>query len=403
MDKERFSKDKTGQLSKMEHPIKDWAFIPDFMPPRWKIPYDMWRLIADAEIRLTKLDVKCSQLPNPELLLHPLQSREAMTSSQLEGTYVQPEDLLLFELDRDEGKSSQNTEFQDWREVSNYTQALKHGFEEVSHRGLSLGLIREMHAILMRGTWGEDASPGAFRMKQVKIGHTGRFIPPPPEHVDSLMTNLEEQIQVKSVADGLVHCFQIHYQFETIHPFEDGNGRVGRLLLALMIYKLLDHRMPWLYMSAFYERHKDEYIDNLFKVSSEGNWTEWIEFCLRGAIHQADDAILRCDLFDSLKRDFASRLEDIGRKNVRMLETVQGLFASAVLTVPYLARRYGVHYQTAKKDVERLIGAKILRELPRPRPKAYYCPEIFSIAYGQPEEIEEMVFRLRKDQDQSSS
>jgi Fic family protein len=179
--------------------------------------------------------------------------------------------------------------------------------------------------------------------------------------------------------DPLVRCYLTHYQFEAIHPFIDGNGRVGRVLLSLMIYKWCALTMPWLYMSAFFERYKDEYIDNLFRVSSNGDWDRWIEFCLRGTIAQAEDSIQRCDALRLLKDRYH---QEAGTITARTHAIIDDLFTYPLLTIPGLVNRFSITYPTAKTDVYGLVQKGILQELENVRPKTFFAPGIFSIAYS---------------------
>jgi Fic family protein len=238
-----------------------------------------------------------------------------------------------------------------------------------------------MHQILMTGVRGRNKSPGQFRNVQVEIGSSGRFIPPPGAEVDRLMGDLEKYINVTdSGLDPLVRCYLIHYQFESIHPFADGNGRVGRALISLMTYKWLDHFMPWLYMSAFFERYKDEYISNLFNVSSKGDWSAWIEFCLRGTIQQANDSISRCHKFKRLREDYLKRMTS---HSPRTCQIIEHLFTSPVVTIPILASRYDINYRTAQSDIMRLVQVGILTEIENARPRTFFSREIMGIAYSE--------------------
>jgi Fic family protein len=199
------------------------------------------------------------------------------------------------------------------------------------------------------------------------------------------MANLEKYMNTHDERyNPLVRCFIVHYQFEAIHPFMDGNGRVGRALLAVMIYKLLGHTRPWLYLSAFFEKFKSEYIENLFRVSTHGDWTSWITFCLRGTIWQARDSVRRCDRFQEIKAEYH---ETIQSASPRTHPIIDGLFHDPIVTAPSLAAKHGVTWPTAKADIERLLDVGILKELPDTWPRAYYAPQIMTAAYGEPEEI----------------
>jgi Fic family protein len=237
-----------------------------------------------------------------------------------------------------------------------------------------------MHETLMTGVRGQDKSPGRYREIQVQIGASGKYVPPPHHEIARLMGNLEKFIHESSEQfDPLVACYLTHYQFEAIHPFVDGNGRVGRALLALMIYQKLKHSMPWLYMSAFFEKYKDEYTDNLFRISTHGDWERWIEYCLHGTIVQSNDAIVRCHRFNQVRKQFH---ETCSAPTPRTHEIIEGLFDTPVVTIPYLKTRFGVHYQTAQKDVEMLLKLGILKDVPNRYPRSFYSPELMRIAYS---------------------
>ncbi|MCI0493128.1 MAG: Fic family protein [Planctomycetes bacterium] len=381
MDSKRFTSGFPGRLVPIELPLKgkDWAFIPRDLPPKWDFPPEFWPLLASAKEALGTLNGIGQTLPDPHLLLRPLQTREAISSSSIEGTYVTPEQLLLYELDPGEPKSASD-QVADWNEVFNYGRALLHGLELLKTLPICKRLIRELHGVLMAGVRGRDSSRGEFRQCQVQIGSNGRFVPPPPGEVEQLLGNLEKYVnQEDGRFDPLVRCYLIHYQFEAIHPFKDGNGRVGRVLLALMTSKWLGHSMPWLYMSAYYELFREEYVQYLFDISSRGAWGNWIEFCLRGTIAQANDSIRRCHQFNAMRAEFHSRVDGPSSRTHALIE---GLFRTPVVTIPSVCKRFDIAYHTAQVDVERLVSANILQESPGVYPRAFFAKEIMHIAYG---------------------
>lgn len=381
MNIKHFTENKTGELRKYGNPQsgrEDWQFIPHEFPPQWEFPARLWPLLAEAREALGMLNGIGQTLPSPELLLRPLQTREAITSSKIEGTYVTPQQLLLYELDPIEPLDA-DEKSADWREVLNYSKALQLGCELLQHQPMATRLILAMHATLMSGVRGEDKSPGAYRRVQVQIGATGKYVPPPQGEISRLMGNLETFINGESEFDPLVRCYLVHYQFEAIHPFMDGNGRVGRALLSLMIYQLMKHSRPWLYMSAFFERYKDEYSDNLMRVSTHGDWERWIEFCLTGTLVQSRDAVVRCRLFRGLREIYLSKLST---PTPRSHKIVDGLFESPVVTIPSLKAKYNITYHTAKKDVQYLIDAGILQEMSDTYPRSFSAPELIRIAYS---------------------
>ena len=226
------------------------------------------------------------------------------------------------------------------------------------------------------------AAPGRFRRIQVAIGTSRRFIPPPPELVPQALDDLERAIHnKKSPFDPLVDCFLVHYQFEAIHPFQDGNGRVGRLLLALMLKERCGFTQPWLYLSDYFERHRSDYMTGLFEVSTVGNWHRWIEFCLQGVVAQARDTIDRCDKLLGVQREFTRRLKE-SSGTLRLSQIVAALFESPFVRVADVAKRLNVQYNTAKSDLAKLVEAGILRELPAVTPKTFYSAEVYNVAYA---------------------
>jgi Fic family protein len=358
------------------------AFVPHPLPPAWEFPLRLWPLLADAKQQLGILEGLGRSLPNPGILLRPLEDREAIQSSRLEGTYVTATELLVFEMEPRESKSEDDPA-NPQREVFNYRRALQEGV--TTDLPLSLRLIRGLHKTLMTGVRGKDRTPGQFRRTQVAIGTSHRFVPPPPDKLMECLDPLEKYFHLEpSQFDPLVNCSLIHYQFETIHPFNDGNGRVGRLLLAIMLKQLCGLSKPWLYMSDYYEKHRREYTQRLFDVSACGDWEGWIEFCLTGIAFQARDAIQRCDRLQTTKEEFRKKLVEVGG-TVRLNQIVDDIFVTPFVRVKDLPEKLGVTYPTAKADVERLVEAGILCEIPDLFPKTYYAPKVFAVAYEEME------------------
>jgi Fic family protein len=381
MDPKRFTDNKQGSLVPITVPRQDIAFVPDPLPLGWPLPADMWPHLMAARESLARLDGVGRHLTNPQLLLVPLQQREALRSSSMEGTYATPEELLLYQMDQRD-PSSDADQANDWREVLNYGRALQLGVN-LLQEGLpiSLRLVREMHRTLLSGVRGQDKRPGEFRDCQVHVGVGARFVPPPPNQLMACLDSFEKYHHADSTVDPLIRAFMAHYQFETIHPFRDGNGRVGRLLLSLTVAHWLGLGSPWLYMSAFFERHKDEYIDRLFMVSADGQWAPWITFCLQGVVEQANDTIRRIDQLVALREDFANRVALSGG-SARLHGIVEGLFVSPVVTIPGVAASAEVTYPTAKSDIARLVDLGILKEGADKTPKYFFSPRIYDVAYG---------------------
>jgi len=377
MDSTKFGENKTGSLVKMAAP-DDWAFIPSPLPPTWSFPERLWPLLAEAKAALGELNGIGQVLPDARLLLRPLQRTEALKSSSLEGTYATPKELLLFEMKPRVPRSSIDPA-NAWREVHNYGLALQVGCHQLDRLPICLRVVREMHQTLLSGVRGRDKRPGEWRQHQVHIGSDRRYVPPPAQHLRDALGSLESYINSEDNSlDPLVRAYVVHYQFEAIHPFYDGNGRVGRLLLALATYKWCKLSLPWLYMSAFFDRYKDEYIEKLFRVSAVGDWDSWVEFSLRGTIEQARDSVRRCKALLEMQRDYVNRLPT---GSMRLRHLVDALFTDPFVNIPQAARRMGITYHTAQGDIEKLVAAGILAQLPDFRPKTYYAPGVFGIAY----------------------
>lgn len=384
MDKSLFNQNSLGRLIKINiHDSTDYAFIPDALSPEWEMPNHLWPLLSEAKAELARLDGVGRHMPNYELLLRPLQQREALKSSSLEGTYATPEQLLLFEIEPREPKSSKDP-VNSWKEVSNYSAALRKGQNLLSDLPISLRLIKELHIELLKGVRGDNKNPGNFRKNQVHIGSDRRFIPPTPTELMGCLNDLELYIHKEKHIDPLIAAFMVHYQFETIHPFMDGNGRVGRLLLSLMIFQYCGLKSPWLYLSAFFEKYKDEYIQNLFDVSSKGNWDKWLSFCLRATIYQAKDAIKRCDQLLSLKEEYSNIITN-ENENVRLNKLIEMLFEYPVFTIPQVTKWLNVTYPTARNDVIKLIKLKLIvkSEITHGQSTFYLAPKILNIAYTE--------------------
>ncbi len=381
MDKNRFTDRRLGELVEIGSRPASVAFVPAALPTAWDMPSKLWPLLMQAREALARLDGAGRHLTNPRLLFVPLQQREALRSSSMEGTYATPEELLLYQIDPRE-PVSKDDEVNAWREVFNYGKALQLGMNLLD-QGLpiSLRLVRELHAALLGGVRGQEKHPGEFRDYQVQIGAGARFVPPPATRLMECLDAFEKWHHADSDIDPLIRAFMAHYQFETIHPFRDGNGRIGRLLLSLTIYAWMGLVGPWLYLSPFFERHKEDYIDHLFNVSADGRWLPWVEFCLQGVVAQSNDTLDRIDRIVALRDDFSCRVSESGG-SARLTRIVEALFTSPLTTIPQAAALTEVSYPTAKSDIERLVGLGILIEGPAARvPRYFYSPELFKIAY----------------------
>ena len=378
MNSKIFTRAMTGTLIDLRGGAADLrvAFLPNPLPPKWEWPEDLWPLLLEARCALSSLDGTGKHLSNPEILLQPLQRREAQLSSKLEGTITDPPQQVLFEADP-RYPTSANDPTNAYREVFNYRQALRSRLEGQNDLPLSLRLIRELHKILMHGVRGSDQTPGEFRTLQNQIGRPARYVPPPPERLAETLNAFEHSMHLTNSFDPLVRAFLAHYQFEAIHPFRDGNGRVGRLLLSLMIAEWCKLSSQWLYMSAFFEKRKDDYIDLLLNVSTKGDWEPWIRFCLEGVVSQSVDTEKRCEKLLALHRDFHGRLK---QGSVRLSKLVDNFFKSPVIRVTQYSREFKISYPTARSDLNKLAELGILKDLGTD-PISYYCAPIYRITF----------------------
>jgi Fic family protein len=341
------------------------AFVPPPLPPRPAV--DMERLYARldrANRALGRLDGVTSILPDTPLFLYMYVRKEALLSSQIEGTQSSLSDLLLFESHQAPGAP-----LDDVQEVSNYVRAMNHGLNRLREGfPLSLRLIREIHDVLLARGRGADKQPGAFRRSQNWIGGTrpgnAIYVPPPPDRVQELMSDLERFIHSETPnIPILIKAGMVHVQFETIHPFLDGNGRVGRLLITLLLCASGTLKEPLLYLSLFLKTHRAAYYDFLQRVRHEGDWEHWLEFFLEGieetSIQAADAAREILELFGTDHR----RIEDLGRPAASALRLHKLLQAKPIISVPAAAKQLGLSAPTARKSAEHLEALGILREV----------------------------------------
>jgi Fic family protein len=380
MRPEAFSEARTGRVVPAAGTGITHAFVPDPLPPSWPWPDRLWPVLLEAHKALAALDGTGRHLPDPDLVLRPLQDREAQKSSSLEGTVTDPQQQMLFELDpMNPGTNDERVSAH--REVANYSKALRLQRAAPEPVPLSLRFIRKLHAVLMDGVRGADKNPGNFRRGQNQIGRPARYVPPPVNELSRSLDSFEKYMHADRKYDPLVEAFILHYQFEAIHPFMDGNGRVGRLLLALTIAEWCELASQWLYMSAYFDRNKDEYIDRLLRVSTHGDWEGWVEFCLRGVVEECRDTSHRCDELIELNRAFHQRANEAGG-SVRLTGIIDGLFMRPVVSVTSVRERFGVTYPTARSDLNKLETLGIISLIPEARTISYYSEPIFHVIYA---------------------
>jgi len=382
MDLDKFQHSPTGRLVKT--PRDYWAFVPHPLPPRLSYDSPLVALLSEADRALSRLAGVGERLPNPDLLVMPYMRREAVLSSKIEGTQASVSDLLFFEAGQKEASRRP-----DVREVHNYVLAMNHGLLRLSDLPLSLRLVSEMHETLMAGVRGGQSTPGEFRRTQNWIGppgcnlHECTYVPPPPEEMSAALTAWEGYLNQRDATPPLVKCALIHYQFEAIHPFLDGNGRVGRLLIPLFLCAEGHLPQPLLYLSAFFERHRADYYRYLLAVSQEGNWLEWIAFFLRGVARQAGDALERSRRILELRDTWRASLQERRVSSVA-LGLLDHLFKYPVISVNQAASALQVSYPTARTALSRLEEAGIVQPFaPNQRwRRLFWAKELFDIAGG---------------------
>ena len=342
------------------------AFVPHPLPPN--PPLDLsngrQRLLERATLALGRLDSITLLLPDPNLFLYAYVRREAVLSSQIEGTQSSLADLLLFELEEAPG-----VPFDDVVEVSNYVAALEHGMKRLREGfPLSNRLIREMHATLLSRGRGDEKSPGEFRRTQNWIGGTrpgnAHFVPPPPSHVEDGMAALERFIHDAGTPyPALVKAALAHVQFETIHPFLDGNGRIGRLLIAFILHHGGVLSKPLLYLSLYLKQHRAEYYRLLDLVRAEGGWEAWLDFFLEGAENTATNAVQTAQRLLRLFQEDSARVQSLGRAAASALRVFNILRERPLVTLNEAHRHTGISFPTATKGMNALLELGIVREL----------------------------------------
>ena len=357
-----FTERKSGQLIK--HPRGYWAFGPNPLPPKIELTWKLAGEISAADRGLSELAGIARTLPNPHLLIRPFLSREAVLSSRIEGTQASLSELVFFEA----AKAPPSPQ-SDVMEVQNYVRALEHGLKRLEKLPIGTRLLREMHNELMTGVRGEHLTPGEVRTSQNWIGPSGctlndaKFVPPPPEEMHEALSDLEKFIHAPSPLPLVVRLALVHYQFEAIHPFLDGNGRIGRLLIVLLLCVEKVLPQPMLYLSAYFERNRQEYYRLLFEVSRDGKWQEWISFFLRGLAEQSRDAIVRSDKLLNLWHSYRQSVQT-SRSSALLLTLIDNLFDRPYLTFSSAKASLNVTFRSAQLNVLKLVTAGILKEVP---------------------------------------
>lgn len=358
-----------------------WAFAPNPLPPPISYDKNLIHLLSEAHRLLGELSGTGRLLLNPYLLVGPYVRREAVSSSRIEGTQASLNDLFFFEaVEKEEPKVP------DVREVRNYVQAMEYGIERLKELPISTRLICEIHKVLMDGVRGEHATPGELRHSQNWIGSPGcslneaTFVPPPVQEMQKALSRWEKYLHSNSDEPPLIQCALMHYQFEAVHPFLDGNGRVGRLLITFFLCERGYLTQPLLYLSAFFDRFRNEYYSKLLAVSQRGDWRGWIEFFLRGVANQAQDAVSDAKKILDLHVQYQGRLERTKKIPESAHRLIDEIFLNPVVSISGLSKKWKMPFNSVKTGVLKLIEIGILREVAeRKRNKLFIAPKLVEL------------------------
>ena len=393
MDTSAFTDGKPGRLVKQGRGAAAYsAFVPHPLPPNLDLDLELARSLDEASRAVGELAGLARAIPNPYLFVRPLVRREALASSRIEGTQADLSDLYAFEAGQRilPGMAARSED--DVREVLNYVRALDHGLQRLGEFPLSLRLIREMHGLLMSGVRGEHGTPGEFRRSQNWIGPPGStlneatYVPPPVDQMTACLSALESYLHAPDDYPPLVRLALIHYQVEAIHPFIDGNGRIGRLLVSLLAVHWGLVPEPLLHVSSYFERRRPDYYAALLGVTQRGAWREWTMLFLDAVRSEASDTNSKVRLLQELRAGWQDGIRQT-RTSAALVTLVDHLFESPVLTVRRVQEVLSMStHRGAKLNVDKLVERGILRPLgPEGREGQLYVAEaVLQILTGPP-------------------
>ena len=335
------------------------AFVPNPLPTDLPMSSRLVSLLDRASHAVGELAGVGETIPNPHILIRPLLRREAVFSSQIEGTVASLSEVFAYEA------GSRRPSGTDVAEVVNYVVALEYGIERFKSLPISFRLVNELHERLLAGVRGQDKRLGEFRRQQVWIGvpntpiGEARFIPPPAEYLRDLFHEWERFVNEDTDMPPLVRCALMHYQIEAIHPYSDGNGRIGRLLITLFLCACGVLRMPLLYLSAYFERDRQRYYDELFNVSAKGNWEQWLSYFLIGVYHEAKDVVERIRRMRILQEEWKAQLES-HRESANVLRLLERFFAQPITTALQAAEFLDISDAGTRRVLSRLVDAGVV-------------------------------------------
>ncbi|MFP4167194.1 MAG: Fic family protein [Opitutales bacterium] len=380
-----------------------YAFYPNKLPPTLPLDWDLVRLISETDRALAELSGAGQLLPNPHLLIRPYLRREAILSSRIEDTHAEMGQLALLEDEMAEETSGEP----DVQEVANYVRALETGLRRTGNLPISSRLIRELHTILLSDVRGGEPTktPGEFRRSQNWIGPPGcnlleaTFIPPPSEEIRRLLGEWEQYVHAESGEPALVKAAWLHYQFEAIHPFLDGNGRIGRLLITLFLCDRKCLSQPLLYLSGFFDETRSDYYRLLLDVSRKGAWREWLEYFLRGIRIQSERALADTRQVLRLHEHYRSRLKEEKRVPQEAARILDHVFANPFISIARYARRMGESYHNAQKGVSFWQRQGLLHEYTgQKRNRVYVARELLDLMSAPPPPLQTEQLPIEKTQ-----
>lgn len=338
------------------------AFIPEKLPFREKLEIDneLLRAVASAYESIGRVEGRKNSLPDFEVIASMYVKREAVLSSQIEGTEASLKDILSKEKEIQAGKATD-----DEKVTYNYVKAVNYGLERMKKTGMTLDLVKDLHRILLKGTRGENKEPGALRKRQNLIVNSMNqitFVPPPVRHVENLMKNLVDYINdEKEKSSDILKCSLMHYQFETIHPFLDGNGRIGRLLINLFLVDKQVLSSPMLYMSIYLLKNRSAYYNALGRARKDGDFKGWIMFFMKGVEETGKDVYeLSGKIISLKKRTIKKAFDRMERTSAGMDAAIADLFRYPITSVNRISESTGLSYNASKTIIEKLVSQKIL-------------------------------------------
>ena len=353
------------------------AYIPDPLPPNPSLHFDdeLRELLSKADRAIGYLDGSVRSLPDPDQFVFMYVRKEAVLSSQIEGTQASLGDIL-----EEEAQIIDNSRPHDVKETLNYVVAMNKGLERLAALPISQRLIREMHSILMRGVRGQHADPGEFRRSQIWVGPPGStlmtatFVPPPWHELPRLLTEFEKYIHSSDCTPILVRVALIHAQFETIHPFLDGNGRIGRLLITFILCQQEILQKPVLYLSGYLKRHRDTYYKLLQGIHTDGDWEAWLKFFLRGIVEVSEEAALTATKIVRMREEHRALIVDsLGNGAANGLRFLETLYDEPFFDVARVARALEMSSQGAQQLTTKLVQLNLVWEITGKRRNRIFC------------------------------